>query len=133
MASYQNSMSGLLDDYTQLNTIPALLSVLFVVAGLYQFGGISDVTLTWLDYTLTTQHATFASIGTYAVAFASSETKEFKMYEDWEQVMIAAGPLLIVGYQYIPQVADIVNTTGSNLGPIVAFLVTVAAWGVAVR
>ena len=131
-SSYQNSMGSLVEDYTQLNTIPALLSVLFVVAGLYQFGGISDVTLTWLDYTLTAQHATFASIGTYAVAFASSETREFKMYEDWEQVLIAAGPLLIVGYQYVPQVADIVNTS-SNLGPIVAFLLTVAAWGVAVR
>jgi len=131
-SSYQNSMSSVIDDYTQLNTIPALLSVLFVVAGLYQFGGISDVTLTWIDYTLTAQHATFASIGTYAVAFASSETKEFRYYEDWEQAMIAAGPLLIVGYQYVPQIADIVNTS-SNLGPILAFLVTVAAWGVAVR
>ena len=131
-SSYQNSMSNVIDDYTQLNTIPALLSVLFVVAGLYQFGGISDVTLVWIDYTLTAQHATFASIGTYAVAFASSETKEFRYYEDWEQAMIAAGPLLILGYQYVPQVADIVNTE-SHLGPALAFLLTVAAWGVAVR
>jgi hypothetical protein len=131
-SSYQNSMGSLVEDYTQLNTIPALLSVLFVVAGLYQFGGISDVTLTWFSYTLTAQHATFASIGAYAVAFASSETREFRMYEDWEQAMIAAGPLLIVGYQYVPAIADIVNTS-SNLGPIVAFLLTVAAWGVAVR
>ena len=131
-SSYQNSMSNVVEDYTQLNTIPALLSVAFVVAGLYQFGGISDVTLTWIDYTLTAQHATFASLGVYVVAFASSETKEFRNYEDWERVLIAAGPLLIVGYQYVPQIADIVNTS-SNLGPIVAFLVTVAAWGVAVR
>ncbi|MDB9250038.1 hypothetical protein PN419_13695 [Halorubrum ezzemoulense] len=131
-SSYQNSMSNVVEDYTQLNTIPALLSVAFVMAGLYQFGGISDVTLTWINYTLTAQHATFASLGVYVVAFASSETKEFRYYEDWEQAMIAAGPLLIVGYQYVPQVADIVNTS-SNLGPIVAFLVTVGAWGVAVR
>ncbi|AFD04015.1 VP4 [Halorubrum pleomorphic virus 6] len=131
-SSYRNSMGNVIEDYTQLNTIPALLSVLFVVAGLYQFGGISDVTLTWLNYTLTTQHATFASLGVYVVAFASSETKDFRYYEQWEQVLIVSGPLLILGYQFVPQIADLVNTT-SNLGPIVAFLVTIAAWGVAVR
>ena len=125
-------MNSVVEDYTQLNTIPALLSVAFVVAGLYQFGGISDVTLVWIDYTLTAQHATFASLGVYVVAFMSSETKDFAHYEQWEQVLIGGGPLLIVAYQYVPQVADIVNTS-SNLGPILAFLATVAAWGVAVR
>ncbi|AFD03988.1 VP4 [Halorubrum pleomorphic virus 2] len=131
-SSYRNSMGSVVEDYTQLNTIPALLSVAFVAAGLYQFGGISDITLTWISYTLTAQHATFVSLGVYVVAFMSSETRDFAYYEQWEQVLIAAGPLLIVGYQYVPQIADIVNTT-SNLGPIAAFLVTVAAWGVAVR
>lgn len=129
----RNSMGATLQDYTELKTIPAMLSVAFIAAGLYQFGGISDITLTWLNsYTLTTQHATFASLGAYVVAFASSETKSFEHYEQWEQGLIAAGPLLILGYQYVDQVASIINTT-SNVGPIAAFLVTVAAWGVAVR
>jgi hypothetical protein len=125
-------MGDMVSDYAQLNTIPALLSVAFVGAGLYQFGGISEISLTWLSYTLTAQHATFVSLGAYVVAFASSETKSFAHYEQWEQVMIAAGPILIAGYQYVPQIADLVNTT-SNFGPIAAFLLTVAAWGVAVR
>lgn len=125
-------MSDTLSDYTHLRTLPALLSVVFVLAGLYQFGGISEVMLTWIDYSLTAQHATFVSLGAYAIAFASSETKQFESYEDWEKVAIAAGPIVIVGYQYVPQIADIINTT-SNLGPIVAFLATVVAWGVAVR
>ncbi|MFY4815493.1 hypothetical protein ACOJIV_22760 [Haloarcula sp. AONF1] len=131
--AYSNSPGDLLSDYTQLNTIPALLSVAFVVAGLYQFGGISDVTLVWLNsYTLTAEHAMFASIGVFAVAFMSSETRNFARYETWEQALIGAGAALIVSYQYVPQVADLVNTT-SNVGPIVAFMVTVAAYGVAVR
>lgn len=131
-SSYSRSMSDTLSDYTHLRTLPALLSVVFVLAGLYQFGGISEVMLTWIDYSLTAQHATFVSLGAYAIAFASSETKQFESYEDWEKVAIAAGPIVIVGYQYVPQIADIINTT-SNLGPIVAFLATVVAWGVAVR
>ena len=131
-SSYSNSMGDALSDYTHLRTLPALLSVVFVLAGLYQFGGISEVMLTWIDYTLTAQHATFISLAAYAIAFASSETKQFESYEQWEQVAIAVGPLVIVGYQYVPQLADLINTS-SNLGPIVAFLATVVAWGVAVR
>lgn len=131
--AYSKGISESLSDYTHLRTLPALLSVAFVIAGLYQFGGISDVTLVWLnDYTLTTQHAMFAAIGSYALAFASSETKSFDAYEDWEKVAIAAGPVVILGNEYVQFVSDFINTT-SSVGPIVAFLVTVVAWGVAVR
>ena len=131
-SSYSNSMGDALSDYTHLRTLPALLSVVFILAGLYQFGGISEVMITWLNYTLTAQHATFISLAAYAIAFASSETKQFESYEDWEKVAIALGPVVIVGYQYVPMIADLINTS-SNLGPIVAFLATVVAWGVAVR
>jgi len=131
-SSYSNSMGDALSDYTHLRTLPALLSVVFIIAGLYQFGGISEVNLTWIDYTLTAEHATFISLAAYAIAFASSETKQFESYEQWEQVAIALGPVIIAGYQYVPQLADLINTS-SNLGPIVAFLATVVAWGVAVR
>jgi len=131
-SSYSNSMGNALSDYTHLRTLPALLSVVFILAGLYQFGGISEVNLTWIDYTLTAEHATFISLAAYAIAFASSETKQFESYEQWEQVSIALGPMIIAGYQYVPQLAELINTS-SNFGPIVAFLATVVAWGVAVR
>jgi hypothetical protein len=131
--AYSKGVGDTLSDYTHLRTLPALLSVAFVVAGLYQFGGISDVTLVWFsNYTLTTQHAMFAAIGSYAVAFASSETKSFDAYADWEKLAIAAGPVVIIGNEYVQFVTDLINTT-SNVGPIVAFMVTVVAWGVAVR
>ena len=128
----RSSVSGLVSDYSHLRTLPALLSVVFALASLYQFGGITEVHLVWFDYTLTTQHAMLTSVGVYALAFASSETKAFDRYQDWEKVMIAAGPALIVGHQYVDFISNLVNTT-SNTGPIVAFLITVAAWGVAVR
>ncbi|ELZ49819.1 hypothetical protein C464_03729 [Halorubrum coriense DSM 10284] len=45
-SSYSRSMSDTLSDYTHLRTLPALLSVVFVLAGLYQFGGISEAMVT---------------------------------------------------------------------------------------
>ncbi|AHF22113.1 gp3 [Haloarcula hispanica pleomorphic virus 2] len=132
--SYSNKASGMLGDYANLRTLPAMLSVVFVIGGLYQFGGISDVTITWLSsYTLTGQHAVVASMGTFLAAFASSETRSFDRYEDWEKVMIAAGPLLILGEQYTTEVSDFLIGLGDPLGMQIAFLVTVVSWGVAVR
>jgi len=127
------SMSGMVNDYTHLRTVPALLSVLFIATGLYQFGGISQFTLNWgLNYTITAEHAAIASIAVFAIAFMSSETRSFDYYETWEMVFIGASPLLIVGHQYVGWV----NTQITNNSPtlsILAFLVTVIGWGVAVR
>ena len=125
-----------MDDYTNLRTIPALLSVVFVVATLYQFGGIATVEFLWVEdgYTLTTEHALFASLGAYLVAFASSETKDFDRYEDWEKVAIAAGPFVIVAHEYWAWFNDLIVGDGtSDLLSILAFLVVVTAWTVAVR
>jgi hypothetical protein len=133
-SSYDNRMTGMLGDYAHLRTLPAMLSVVYVLAGLYQFGGVSDVTLVWLsNYTLTAEHATFASIGTFLVAFASSETKAFDMYEDWEKVAIALGPVVIIGEQYVTEISNLLLDLGDPLGMQVAFLLTVVSWGVAVR
>ena len=126
------SMSSLTNDYMELRTIPALLGIVFAIASLYQFGGISEVHITWLDYTLSAQHAMFVSLATLLVAFASSETKQFEAYEDWEKVLIAAGPVLIVSQQYVNEVADIIANNDPT-GGIVAFVISVMAWGVAVR
>jgi hypothetical protein len=125
-------MGGLMDDYRNLRTVPALFSIVFALASLYQFGGIATVEIVWVDYTLTTQHAMFASLGAYAIAFASSETKEFRNYRDWEQVAIAAGPALIIAHQYVPQVGDLVANNQPLMG-VVGFLLVLTSWGVAVR
>jgi len=131
MAS-RNSPGDLVSDYANLRTVPALLGIVFALASLYQFGGIATVELTWISYTLTTQHAMIVSLATFVVAFASSETKSFDYYEDWEKVVIAAGPALILGHQYVQFVTDAI-ANNSPTGGILAFIISLAAWGVAVR
>lgn len=133
MSSHRSSMNSLVDDYKNLRTIPALLGIFFAVSSMYQFGGIANFEILWgINYTLTTQHAMFASLGTYLVAFASSETKSFEHYEDWEKVVIAAGPSLLVGHQYWTWLGDQFTTHSPTLS-IIGFAVAVASWGVAVR
>jgi hypothetical protein len=135
--AYSRKANSMLSDYANIRTLPAMMSVVFVVAGLYQFGGISDVTLTWLGgtggYTLTAEHATLASALVYGAAFMSSETKRFESYETWEQAVIAAGPIVIVGDQYVTEIHDFLVSIGDPLGMQLAFLVTVLSWAVAVR
>ena len=128
---------GLMNDYANIRTLPAALSVAFIVASLYQFGGISDVTLTWLGgtggYALTAEHAVIASMTAFTVAFASSQTREFDAYETWEKMAIAAGPAVIIGEQYTAEVTNLLTDLGDPLGYQIAFVLTVIAWGVAVR
>lgn len=131
--AYSGRASSLFSDYTQMRTIPAMLSVAFVLASLYQFGGISTITLDWLGYTLTAEHAVLISLGTYAMAFASSETKQFESYEDWEQAAIASGPVVILGAEYVTEINDFLMALGDPLGYQLAFVLTVVSWGVAVQ
>ncbi|CQR53822.1 hypothetical protein [Haloferax massiliensis] len=135
MASrYSQGLGGLASDYAMLRTIPALLSVVFVATGLYAFGGISDITITWLsNYTLTSEHATLGGILVYAVAFMSSETKSLEHYEPWEMAFIVASPAVILGWQYVTEIKDLLLGLGDPLGAQVAFLITVVGWAVAVR
>ncbi|WP_255151334.1 hypothetical protein [Halorarius halobius] len=131
--SYQQRANSLLGDYANIRSLPAMLSVAYILASLYQFGGISTVDLVWIDYQLTTDHSLLVSLGAYAAAFASSETKRFENYETWEQALIAAGPAVILGYEYVPELHDIIVSIGDPLGMQLAFLLTVVSWGVAVR
>jgi hypothetical protein len=131
--AHSSRYSSLLGDYANIRTLPAGLSVAFLIASLYQFGGMSDITITWLDYTLQSGHTVLISLAAFAVAFASSETKQFENYEDWEKVAIAAGPVAIAGYQYVPAIEDLIMSLGDPLGLQVAFGITVLSWGVAVQ
>lgn len=132
MAFNHRSASGLANDYANLRTIPALLGIVFTMSSLYQFGGISTLEFVWFNYTMTVEHATFISLGAYGLAFASSETKQLENYETWEKILIGAGPVVIMGYQFTDFVNQLVNTSG-NFGGIAAFMIVVASWGVAVR
>ena len=127
-----NSINGLVDDYSQLRAVPALLGIVFAMASLYQFGGVSELTLEWFSYTLTDQHAMLVSLGVLVVAFMSSQTKQFENYQDWEQILILATPSLVIGYHYIGFVESLVNTA-EPWGQVAAFLVCVAGYASAMR
>jgi hypothetical protein len=131
MAS-RNSPRSVAADYAQIRTVPALLGILFAVASLFQFGGVTAPTFTWFDYTLSASHAMLISLGAYVVAFASSETKAFEYYEQWEQVLIAAGPVVILAHHFAPAVRSLVTDFDPFAGAVL-FLLTIASWGVAVR
>lgn len=131
--NYKGKAREKAEDYANLRTLPAVLSVAFIGASLYQFGGISEIQLVWLDYGLTTEHSVLVSLVTFLVAFASSETRQFENYEMWEMVVIAAGPVVILGEQYLTEVTDLLMEIGDPLGFQVAFFLTLLSWGVAVR
>ena len=130
--AYRNGATGLLSDYAHLRTLPALTSALLVGCSLYLFGGITDLTLGWINYTLTTQHAVIASLLVYMIAFASSETKSLENYKQWEMLLIAFGPVVMLAYQYIGFVADQFAANDPHLS-IIAFVLSLISWGVMVR
>lgn len=119
-------MSGVVSDYARLRTIPAVLGIAFTLSSLYQFGGITEVHLNWLSYTLTTSDAMMVSLGTFMVAFASSETKEFDSYERWEKILIAASPALVLTYETTQIVPDLLLGIGDPACMVFGFMVTLA-------
>ncbi len=125
-------MGSMLSDYSQLKSLPAIVGIVFTIASLYQFGGITAVHLEWVDYSLTTQHAMLVSLGAFVVAFASSATRDWAHYRKEEQVTIAMGPILLFGHQYVEFVGDLIATEG-HFGPILAFLISMVSFAVAVR
>lgn len=132
MAS-SNTVQSYLGDYANIRTIPGVLSVAFVVATVYMFGGIETLTFAWFGYTIQPEHMMLLTLGTYAVAFASSETKRFENYEDWEKAVIAAGPAIIFLYEYLPAFVDLLDSIGTPLGHQLAALICLVSWGVAVQ
>jgi hypothetical protein len=119
-------------DYTQLRTLPALLSVAFVLSSLYSFGGISQFSLDWVGYEIQKSDATHVSLIVLLVAFASSETRDYTEYQLWEQVAIAASPVIIMTHQYLTTVEQFINSNQPEAG-LIAFGITLFSWGVAVR
>jgi len=132
--TYNNRLSGLASDYAQFKTVPALVSTLFIMLSMYQFGGIDPVSFNWgLNYTFQPAHAALGSLGAYMIAFMSSDTKDFQYYETWEQLLIAAGPVVIFGWHYIPAIETWLLKLGDPLGAQLAFLLGVVSWIVGMR
>jgi len=130
--AYKNG-SSILADYAYLRTLPALTVALLFVFSAYLYGAISPLTLEWgIDYTITTQGALIGSLVIYALAFASSETKDLEKYEKPEIALISSGPGIMLLYQYIPYVQDQFAAYDPTLS-IIAFIFSMVSWGVMVR
>ena len=134
MAMNHRGLSATINDYANLRSFPAMLSAFFLAAGAYQFGLIDPIHFNWaLDYTLTTEHATFTSVGVLLIAFMSSETKQLTNYETWEKLFIGATPVIIVGQQYWTEFDNLLLDLGDPLGYQIALVVTIVGWAAAVR
>ena len=131
--AHNRSMNSRMNDYLNLRTLPAAIGIVFAVASLYLFGAISGLTFGWgIEYQITDSHALWVSLGAYLLAFASSETRDFAHYERWEQVMIAAGPGLMVLSQHWTWLVDQMAANSPHFA-IVAFLISFASYGVLVQ
>lgn len=124
----------LIADYRNLRTIPAVLGMVFFMSTLYQFGAFqSELSFAWFDYTLTTEHAVFASLMIYAVAFASSETRQFEHYEDWEKILITLGPVLVIATEYSTLANEWIMTTSDPWSQITGAAIVLIGYGVAIQ
>ena len=131
--AHNRSMNGMMNDYLNLRTLPAAIGIVFAVASLYLFGAISGLTFGWgIEYQITDTHALWVSLGAYLLAFASSETRDFDHYENWEKGIIAAGPALMVASQHWTWLYDTMAANSPHFA-IVAFLISFASYGVLVQ
>lgn len=128
------SNRGMLSNYTQLNTIPALTGILFATGAAVQFLGASITIAPAADmsYTFEASHALLVSLVTLVIAFASSDTKDWRYYETYEQATVGVAALFMVGAEYLVEISDLITNNEPTMG-IVAFVVSMAAWGVLAR
>lgn len=132
--TYQNKAKGAINDLGNLRNIPQSLSAAFLVASAYQFGAVSTISLNWFGgYTLSSSHAMLISLVALAVAFASSKTNRFENYDRVSQVIIAAGPATIVGWQHVQAVQDAYYAIGDPVGAQVALAVVAISWATMLR
>ena len=125
------SPTGFLDQYKNLNTIPALAGILFAVSAAVQFlnATVSVAPSADLAYSFAGTDALLVGIVSLLVAFASSESRDFTYLETWEQAAVAVTVAVMVGMEYTTEVADIMANNQPASG-IVAFLVGMVAWGI---
>lgn len=132
------SMSGAatktFDDVVTLRQLPPLIGMLFGVLSAWTFGGlVGPITVGWgVDYTLTTNHAIVGSLVAFVLAFASSQTREWKNYAGWEKVVIGAGVALIPAYPHWAWLQD-QFAVYDPLASVLGFVLTVIAFGLATR
>jgi len=125
-------MGGIMENYTQLNTIPALAGVLFMISSAVQFLGMSISIAQPISYTFPSEHAMVVSLLVLIVAFAASDTRSYEFYETWEQLTVVIAVAGMISVEYVSEVATIL-TNNPTWGGTAMFVVSVAAWAILSR
>lgn len=144
--SYSSSFSNRLDDYKQLNAIPASVSMLFIYLSLVTFGGLPQLTLEWFNLTIPSSWLMPLSAGVIMLALFSSETDDISRYSDFEIFWIGGMLVFVFGWsiltpdriaQHVPVIGqalhDLLMGVGSPLAGMIAFGVSMAGWAVLVN
>lgn len=133
-------------DYKSLRTIPASVSIAFIIASVYQFGGMTETTLTWIGVTLSSAMVMPVSLVAILIALSSSETDAIGDYSGPEQGLIASMFVVLFGWQltppdwwaaHLPVLGQFVHDTLLSIGDptagVLSFLITVVGWFVLVN
>jgi len=140
------SFRNRLDDYKQLNTIPASVSMAFLLLSAVQFGALPPIELVWFDFTIPTAWTLPGSIAVIFLALFSSETKDINRYSQAEQVAIGGMLTMVLGWQLLPPdlwathlpllgqaVHDLLMAIGSPLAGMISMAVAMTGWAVLVN
>lgn len=121
-------------EYAQLNTIPALAGIIFATGSAVQFLGASITIAPSADlsYTFAANEALLVSLVSLVVAFASSDTKDWRHYETYEQALVGVAVVAMVGTEYLTEISDLVVNNEPTVG-ILFFGLSMGAWGVLSR
>jgi len=144
--SYSQSFSRRLDDYKKLNTIPASVSMAFLLLSGIQFGALPPLELVWFDFVVPTEWTLPGSTAVIVLALFSSETNDINDYSQPEQIAIGGMITMVYGWQLAPPdlfanhlpllgqaVHDTLMAVGSPLAGMISMGVATAGWAVLVN
>ena len=114
-----------------VTTVPAIAGLLFSAAAAVQFLQ-AEVSLGLLNWSLEPGIALLVSLSSLVVAFASSRTRDWRLYSTSEQSIIALAILIMVSHQFSPTVALAVQNNQPFSG-VLAFSMGIVSWGILAR
>lgn len=127
-----STVSRTVNNYRQLNTVPALTGVVFSIAAAVQYLG-AEMSIEYPSaYTFPGEHAMLVGLLCLLLAFASSDTKDWRYYDQWEQAAVAIAVVGSVLVQYVPEVNDLL-VNNQPVSGVVMFVASLAAWAILAR
>jgi hypothetical protein len=114
-----------------VDTVPALAGVVFAAAAAVQFLQ-AEIVIGVFDMALRPSHAIIISLAALVVAFASSDSRDWRYLDGWEQALVGFTIVFMLAHQYSPDVQAQFAQHQPITGSIV-FLAGMVSWGVLAR